>query len=278
MNGRQHWRPVDLLLTQALDSYTPRTDGDRSMKTRFQHDPALVVDHVLSFPEREAFTRRVLGDGREPADWIDQAMQEDAYLSVVEPMSPLVRSALAEILGHDGRSPAEVDLVPAAVYACLGMKGRDFSPMTAALLAARAAAWIDGYTHAQQREATMHTPELTPGTKMPEFTISGDDILAAEALGAYADLCERYGLRAQAAQVEKALTEMTRWQVANRSEVHWPSHPHVSAEPRDRVHDTDPRTFAADSDRDLRPDTPRAPLRRDRERLLPAVQVVPGPA
>jgi hypothetical protein len=62
---------------------------------------------------------------------------------------------------------------------------------------------------------------------MPAFVIMGKDALAPEAVEAYGDLCIKYGLHDQAAEVQKALTEIIDWQRANPDAVHLPNHRHV---------------------------------------------------
>lgn len=62
---------------------------------------------------------------------------------------------------------------------------------------------------------------------MPVFVIKATDALAPEAVEAYYELCIRYGLDEQAAQVQLALEEIRDWQNRNDDELTLPSHKHV---------------------------------------------------
>lgn len=64
-------------------------------------------------------------------------------------------------------------------------------------------------------------------SEMPVFVIKAKDALAPEAVGAYRDLCLKYGLDSQAAEVRKALSEISAWQLANEDRVKLPDHEHV---------------------------------------------------
>lgn len=66
--------------------------------------------------------------------------------------------------------------------------------------------------------------------QMPVFTIKAKDLLAGPAIEAYRDLCSKYGLHEQAAQVQLAFDEVVRWQSANKDLLQMPSHMHVPAE------------------------------------------------
>jgi hypothetical protein len=68
---------------------------------------------------------------------------------------------------------------------------------------------------------------------MPVFTIKAKDLLAIEAIGAYAELCRENGLEWQAAEVDKAIAEMGAWQRRNWSQMNLPQHAHVPATARD---------------------------------------------
>lgn len=65
---------------------------------------------------------------------------------------------------------------------------------------------------------------------MPVFVIKAKDLLAPEAVAAYRDLCIIYGLREQAAEVNKAIEEIAAWQEANVDVVKLPDHTHVAAD------------------------------------------------
>lgn len=64
---------------------------------------------------------------------------------------------------------------------------------------------------------------------MPVFIIKGRDALAPEAVAAYRDLCLKYRLDAQAAQVQLALDEIEAWQAAYPDDLRLPNHAHVPA-------------------------------------------------
>lgn len=62
---------------------------------------------------------------------------------------------------------------------------------------------------------------------MPVFTIKGKDLLAVAAIRYYHDLCATHGLHEQAAEVQKAITEIVAWQKRNPDAVKTPDHAHV---------------------------------------------------
>lgn len=64
---------------------------------------------------------------------------------------------------------------------------------------------------------------------MPVFVIKAKDLLAPEAVKAYRDLCIAYGLRDQAAEVDKAIEEIIAWQESSVDVVKLPDHVHVPA-------------------------------------------------
>jgi len=64
---------------------------------------------------------------------------------------------------------------------------------------------------------------------MPKFTILAQDMLAVEAVEAYAGLCREHGLHWQAEQVDKAIAEIRQWQWRNRDRLKAPDHAHVPA-------------------------------------------------
>lgn len=68
---------------------------------------------------------------------------------------------------------------------------------------------------------------MTQPETMPTFVIKAKDALAPEAVKAYRDLCVKYGLRDQAAQVQLALNEIERWQRDNEGSLKLPDHKHV---------------------------------------------------
>lgn len=71
-------------------------------------------------------------------------------------------------------------------------------------------------------------------TGMPVFIIKAQDALAPEAIKAYRELCVKYGLTAQAAEVDKAIAEIVQWQQAPGNLVKLPDHVHQPAGDRGR--------------------------------------------
>lgn len=69
---------------------------------------------------------------------------------------------------------------------------------------------------------------------MPVFIIKAKDALAVEAVEAYRDLCTKYRLHDQAAQVQLALDEIVHWQGGNEDRMQLPNHVHVPVMDRDR--------------------------------------------
>lgn len=62
---------------------------------------------------------------------------------------------------------------------------------------------------------------------MPVFVIKGKDALAVPTLKAYFDECVDHGLMSQAAEVERAIDEVSRWQRSNIDKTKLPDHRHV---------------------------------------------------
>jgi hypothetical protein len=119
---------------------------------------AVAVDRALTPVERAAFRARSVGtgyDGAEVADWIEDAVDSDAYLDVVEPwMDEHSWAALAELTVS---LPSEVAsaLLWRAVYAWVPYAwipetdlGGD-KPRTPDAIARDAALWLRGYAEAR---------------------------------------------------------------------------------------------------------------------------------
>jgi hypothetical protein len=68
---------------------------------------------------------------------------------------------------------------------------------------------------------------------MPVFTIKAKDDLAPAAIRAYRLLCGERGLLEQAAEVDKALDEITAWRARNPDLTKLPDHPHVPVNEED---------------------------------------------
>lgn len=64
---------------------------------------------------------------------------------------------------------------------------------------------------------------------MPVFIIKAKDALAPEAVAAYRELCSKYQLHAQAAQVQLAIDEIVAWQESHPDDLRLPSYEHVRA-------------------------------------------------
>lgn len=70
---------------------------------------------------------------------------------------------------------------------------------------------------------------MTANDPMPVFTIKAKDLLAVEAIEAYAELCRENGLHWQAEEVDKAINEIRAWQRRHAGEMKLPDHQHVHA-------------------------------------------------
>jgi hypothetical protein len=133
-------------------------------------DPALAVDHALTVPERARFRRVLVGGfaGARPADWIDEADNNDAHLDRVEPWLSLWDRDVTPTLADDYQIPEEYArrLVVCALYANLAMTGTQQVPRKEPVqqLAYRAAAWVLAWVEGSYQAAPPHDPiDVAPG-------------------------------------------------------------------------------------------------------------------
>jgi hypothetical protein len=121
-------------------------------------DTTIAVDRALEPREREALTQAVLVGrhaGAEPADWIDDADNCDAYLHLIEPWFERFGDAVtAEVAARHQLPPRLTrNLVGHALYAGIGagiITSNNFllgevSDAYVADLAGRAGLWVRGY-------------------------------------------------------------------------------------------------------------------------------------
>lgn len=123
-------------------------------------DPALATDHVLHPDERTIFTNhiRAIGrDGMEPADYLDEADDTDAYCGPIDDRWEAADGDQAvAVLAGQTRLPRSLcrRLLADAVAACIVLGLVDpgnIGPAAAPLdLATRAAWWARGYTDREQ--------------------------------------------------------------------------------------------------------------------------------
>lgn len=125
-----------------------------------EFDPTLAVDRALNAKEREGFTQMLVGqyDGAQPADWIAEASNADAYGELVEAWFGRFGTPCIQQVARDSGLPqsAAFDLLNAVVYAAVGtgvLNETNF--LLAAVsdtyvidLAERAALWARGYAEA----------------------------------------------------------------------------------------------------------------------------------
>lgn len=117
-------------------------------------DPALAVDRALTGEDRTRLTERVLVgpmSGAEPADWISEADNADAYLDIVEPWLRQRGEKRRDTLAARHELPTRLThrIYVSALYACIGAGTADpNAPGAVYVLADRAALWARGYADA----------------------------------------------------------------------------------------------------------------------------------
>ncbi len=118
-------------------------------------DPALAVDRALNDTERDRFRTRVLAgpyDGMEPADWLDEAMNADAYEQQIGQWWDALGDMTVAAIRDQHGLPEKLTrgLVHAAAYAHHAIRdtadpdGLDL-PRATEKIAAAAALWARGY-------------------------------------------------------------------------------------------------------------------------------------
>ncbi len=115
-------------------------------------DPSLAVDRILTPAERHGFKQFCLVgrfDGAQPADWIDEAMNADAYAEHIDPWWKAFGDQFMSELTHRHPLPEPLlrKLLGAAMYAVYGLASAYLGRprRTAMELASDAALWTAGY-------------------------------------------------------------------------------------------------------------------------------------
>lgn len=128
-------------------------------------DPALAVDRALTAAERVAFFEHLLVgqfDGAQPADWISQAQDADAYLSQIEPWWAQYGDKHIAYLMTMFELPEQMThkLLSAALYVTFGLSSATLAQprRTHSEIASGAALWARGYA-----EALGWTPRAVQG-------------------------------------------------------------------------------------------------------------------
>jgi hypothetical protein len=145
--------------------FPPPSPQPRPAEPEF--DPALAVDRALNAKERQAFTEAVLvgpHDGAYPADWIDEAMNADAFIELTEAWWERFGTPCIQQVAANSGLPqqAAYGLIGAALYAGIGSRVlnennfllADVSDTYVVDLAERAALWARGYAEHAGWEAS----------------------------------------------------------------------------------------------------------------------------
>lgn len=119
-------------------------------------DPAFAVDRVLSPIERATFTKRlnITGgwQGSTPADYIDQARDQDAHIGVTDPWWEVNGEPLLTEMNHRFDLPAALNrpVLSSALIACvaLGMVSTSDEAEPVLRIAYRAGAYLQGFADA----------------------------------------------------------------------------------------------------------------------------------